>query len=282
MICRPAGRPVAGHSSVPDADAAAGPSGRRGDGGAARVRSGRPYGGSGAAGRPRRPPIWWPWCRNGSAGRSAGLRRRSAPAVPGARAGSSPGCPARAAAPSWGSQARTPIRRSIRRQVLPRPLRRGTDPSDRPWPRRARPRRRSRRRRPRHRGRAGRTPVDRVRAARLSRCERCPRRRQAKNDGGDSRCSSSTPGAARTTSPARCTACCSPGVQAATWYSSTVRGPLSVACFSRRSRPRTWSTVRGARTGVGEGDEAYAGCGRHRGSGAGDGRWRRGRRGMCR
>src|SRR5690606_26663799 len=72
---------------------------------------------------------------------------------------------------------------------------------------------------------------------------------QGNTDGGDSRSSSSMPGAERTTSPARCTGCCSPVSRAVTWYSSTVRGPLSVACASLFTRAQDWSTVRGARTG---------------------------------
>src|SRR5690606_39299562 len=40
-----------------------------------------------------------------------------------------------------------------------------------------------------------------------------------------------------------------PVSRAVTWYSSTVRGPLSVACASLFTRAQDWSTVRGARTG---------------------------------
>ncbi len=69
--------------------------------------------------------------------------------------------------------------------------------------------------------------------------------RQPRSDGGDSRSSSSMPGAARTTSPARCTVCCSPVSRAVTWYASTVRGPLSVACVSLSVNAQDWSTVRG-------------------------------------
>src|SRR5690606_6398232 len=123
-------------------------------------------------------------------------------------------------------------------------------PAPPPLPRPRRPRRRVRRNR----------RTDRRPAAPAEGSSRLPSRAgglrrvqdpagQGNTDGGDSRSSSSMPGAERTTSPARCTGCCSPVSRAVTWYSSTVRGPLSVACASLFTRAQDWSTVRGARTG---------------------------------
>lgn len=94
---------------------------------------------------------------------------------------------------------------------------------------------------PARRARGART-ADRVRTARLSHyCSNV--------EGGVSRCSSSMPGAERTTSPARWTGWTSPVSRAVTWYSSTTSGPLSVACSARPSRAQAWSTVRGPAPG---------------------------------